>query len=164
LQKPVLLITCRVGNEDWCIEEIGNVLFQKDPEVNVVKTRYPGLLLVYSNLNVEKAYKQALSYEYGFVENIIPVHYMINFNESIPNDILNLLEPNSRVKVKVRLRGLRGYSSIIWKRIIEILKTKNIVHSPDSNICLYVEGVDDIIYIGKGLCRLPKLKVNLQSS
>jgi len=161
LRKPVLLITCRVGNEDWCVEEIGNVLFQKDPGVDIVKTRYPGLILVYSNLSVDQAYKHALSYEYGFVENIIPVHYMVRFNEDIPSDILNLFEPNSRVKVKVRMRGLRGYSSNVWKKIIELLKTKNITHSSDSNICLYVEGVDDLIYIGKGLCKIPKLNIDV---
>jgi len=152
--KPVLLITCSAGNEDWCEDEIGNVLFRYDPGVLIKKSRYPGLLIVYSELDVDKAYKYAYSVEYGFVKNIIPIHYYGLFSEDALTNILNLVSENERVKIKLRVRGVRGLSGILWNKLINILRTKNAVHDPGSKTCLYIEIIDNMMYLGKGLCRL----------
>ncbi len=150
--RPVLLVTCRAGNEDWCVEEIGNVLFPYDHMIRVEKTRYPGLIIVYSNLDPLKAYNYALPHEYGFVKKIIPILYICSFSDEIFEKVDKLVKPGERVKVKLRIRGRRGYSRIFWRKIMEVLKSKQARHDPSSETCLYIEGVDDIIYIGKGKC------------
>ena len=150
--KPVLIITCRAGSEDWCEEEIGNVLFPYDPEVRVVRTKYPGLLIVYSKLDPLRAYTISLSSEYGFVERIIPVQVYDKFNIDALDKILNIVGYGEKIKVKLRVRGRRGLSMIIWKRIIELLKRKNSRHDPGSNICLYVEVIDGSFYAGRAKC------------
>ena len=104
--KPVLIITCRAGSEDWCEEEIGNVLFPYDPEVRVVKTKYPGLLIVYSKLDPLRAYTISLSSEYGFVEKIIPVQIYDKFNIDALDKILNIVGYGEKIKVKADMAVL----------------------------------------------------------
>lgn len=150
--KPVLIITCRAGNESWCAEEIGNTLFMYDPLIYVEKTRYPGVLIVYSRLEPDKAYKYALTREYGFVQKIIPVHKICSIDEDISKEIIELINRVEKIRLRIRIRGRRGYSSILWRKIIKVLGSKNVKHDPSSEICLYVEGINDTLYIGKGKC------------
>ncbi len=156
----VLIVTCRAGSEDWCEEEIGNRIFHKDPEVIVLKTKYQGLLLVYSKLHPDMAYKYAKSHEYGFVEKIIPAHIIINnigqFNfEDAMKIIAKLLTEKqlpSNVKLKVKIRGRRGLSPHIWRAFIEAMKEYGIRHDSSSHVCLHVEGIDDLLIVGVCEC------------
>lgn len=155
--KPVLLVTCKAGNEEWCEEEIGNVIFIHDPEVVVERTKYPGLLIVYSNLDPSRAYRIALSSEYGFVKNIIPIQCSvddINDEYLIRKCVLSLVSPGETVKLKVRVRGIRGLSKKLWVLVTAFLKEINSSHDPKSSICLYIESIDSTLFIGKGKCSL----------
>lgn len=155
--KPVLLVTCKAGNEEWCEEEIGNVIFIHDPRVVVEKTKYPGLLIVYSNLDPGRAYRIALSSEYGFVTNIIPIQCSvndINDEDSIKKCILSLVSSGETVKLKVRVRGIRGLSRKLWVHAASLLKEINSSHDPESTICLYIESINSTLFIGKGKCSL----------
>ncbi len=153
MEKPCLLITCRAGNEEWCTEEIGNTIFPYDPNVRIERTRYPGLLLVYSKLSPATAYSIAMRREYGFVTRIIPVMvYGETSDPSILNKILDLVKDGERLKLRVRVRGKRGLSEKLWNNTIAILKKKNVVHDPSSHTCLYVEVIDDHFFIGKARC------------
>lgn len=150
--KPVLLVTCRVGSENWCIEEIGNVVFPVDPGVEIVKTKYPGLLIVYSNLDSRSVYERSLKSEYGFVENIIPVELYGFFTDQFFSEITRLVSPGEKVKLKLRIRGKRGYSTIVWKKLVELLAEKSVFHDKSSKTCVYVEVINDTVYMGRGFC------------
>ncbi len=152
--KPVLIVTCKPGNEEWCESEIGNVLFHLDPELRIAKTRYSALLIVYSRIDPVKAYKHVKNYEYGFVANIIPVYYTTNSFEELLLVIQNLVKGFSRVKVKLRIRGVRGKSREYWVRIKEALREIGVIHDPRSRKCLFVEVIDDVFYTGIGDCSL----------
>ncbi len=147
--RPVLIITCRAGSEEWCLEEIGNTLFPYDPAIKVIKTRYPGLLLVYSSLEVDRAYRIASGSEYGFIVNIIPIHYNGKLDDEFYKAFLNLVNYGEKIKLKLRIRGRRGLSKLVWNRLIDILKKKNSVHDPSSTIHIYVEILDDKVFIGR---------------
>ncbi len=159
-RDPILIVTCRAGSEDWCEEEIGNRIFHKDPSVLVLKTKYQGLLLVYSKLHPDTAYKYAKSYEYGFVEKIIPAHIIINgveqFNfEDAKKIIAKLLAEKqlpTNVKLKVKIRGRRGLSQHIWRALIKAMKEHGIRHDPSSHVCIHVEGIDDMLIVGVCEC------------
>lgn len=147
--KPVLIVTCKAGSEEWCENEIGNILFPIDPDIVIRKTKYSGLLIVYSKrINSSKAYIIASRYEYGFVRNIIPV---IHYSENI-DEILEYIDRNppdtDRVKLRVRVRGRRGLSRILWDNIVKILGKHGIKHDPHSDRELCVDVIDDLIYIG----------------
>lgn len=155
--KPVLIVTCKQGSEAWCEEEVGNALFKKDPQVTVVKTNYPDTLLVYSRvLSPEKAYRAVVFREYGFVENIIPISCVFKLQEEFEELIKcieKVLGDIGEVKLRLRLRGVRGRSEALWKEVREILRAKNVKHSPESRICLFIEGFGDTVYSGLGFCQ-----------
>jgi len=151
--RPVLIVTCRAGNEGWCEEEVGNILFRKDPDVVVARTKYPGLLVVYSSkLSPEEAYRAALASEYGFVTRIIPVQIRGELGTRVLDSIPSLLERGERVKLKLRVRGVRGMSKHLWKELRRILEEHGVEHDPSSQTCLYVEVIDSEVFIGKGRC------------
>jgi len=152
LLKPVLIVTCRVSSEEWCIEEIGNVIFPIDPGLKIVKTKYPGLIIVYSRLDSRSIYEIVLKKEYGFVQNIIPIDIHGLFNIDFFSQVKNLVYEGERIKLKLRIRGRRGLSRIVWKKLIEFLAEKSVYHDKYSNTCIYVEVIDNDIYMGRGYC------------
>lgn len=151
--KPVALVTCKIGSEDWCVEEVGNVLFPYDFDVEVRRTKYRGLLIVYSKLEVDDAVKILLNGEYGFVKKIIPIHIYTDLGDNgLFDKIVNLTKGEVKVKVKLRVRGVRGLTKELWKRVIGALMVRNILHDPGSRVCLYIEVIDKVIYVGKSSC------------
>ncbi|MCY0868378.1 MAG: RNA-binding protein [Desulfurococcus sp.] len=151
----VLIATCRVGSVEWCIREIGDVLYALDSNVVVEEAGFPGVLFVRSCLSVERVYRRAISSEYGFVENIIPVHGSASLEDFLrdPGVILRNLVYPGRVKIKIRMRGVRGLSRILFARVAEVLRSMGVTHDPSSPTCLFIEGVGGVVYLGVGLCK-----------
>ncbi len=147
--KPILIVTCKAGNEEWCENEIGNILFPYDPDIKVVRTKYSGLLLVYSyKLDPNKAYRIAKSYEYGFVKNIIPVNYYTRDMNELLSYIRSSISKVKKIKLKVRVRGQRNLAKILWSKIIEVLRQLGISHDPGAQYVLDVEVIDEYFYVG----------------
>uniref|UniRef100_A0A7C2FHC3 Uncharacterized protein n=1 Tax=Thermosphaera aggregans TaxID=54254 RepID=A0A7C2FHC3_9CREN len=155
MEKPVLLITCRQGSDEWCEEEVGNVLFRKDPELRIRKTPYPGVLLAYSEvLSPDRAYRIVVFREYGFVENIIPVQCTGRIEEfdRFLQCVEGLVKGPREVKLKLRVRGVRGYSETLWSRLKTFLAERSVEHSSKSPTCLFIETIDLNLYGGVGYC------------
>jgi len=164
--RPVLIVTCRTSSVALCEHEIGNVLFIKDPDVRVEKTAFTDVLLVYSNLDVNTAYRVASFREYGFVESIIPIHC----TSTLPVDPLflrkclaEITSPGTRVKLKVRARGVRKTSSEIYRLVVNILRELGIAVESSSSTCLFVEVIKSSVYVGVGSCK-PVFKASISDS
>ncbi|MGC8983197.1 MAG: hypothetical protein ACP5KA_05560 [Desulfurococcaceae archaeon] len=153
--QPKLIVTCRAGNEELCIHEICNVLYSKDPCVKAEKTKYSGVVFVYTSLSADKAYKASSLREYGFVENIVPVHCVLDYpvNESALLDCLKSIVKSPAVRLKVKARGVRGASSALFSLIARLLAGIGSAHTPESSTCLYVEVVESKMYVGVAHCR-----------
>ncbi|MEM4718391.1 MAG: hypothetical protein QXE81_06540 [Desulfurococcaceae archaeon] len=154
LNAPRLIITCRGTSIDLCEHEIGNVLFPRDPDVKIERTSYQSVLLVYTHLDVDKAYAFCAHREYGFVENIIPIHCTLTypFEEEGLSKCLSSLNIPKNIKLRVRARGIRGVSSSIYHLAIEKLRSIGISHNSSSKTCLYIELINTTIYVGAGSC------------
>lgn len=151
--EPVLLVTCRAGHEALCEDEIGNVLFLRDPQVRIEGTGYPDVLAVYTKLSVDKAYKAASLREYGFVENVIPVHIALEYPRDVAKVVdaaKSLTSDSSCIELRVRARGVRGVSSGIYRELSGALSGKTCRGSRE---CLFVEIINNRIYLGRGLCK-----------
>ncbi|ADV64428.1 RNA-binding protein [Desulfurococcus mucosus] len=150
----VLLVTCRTGSDEWCAREIGDFLFSLDSNVIVEETGFPGVLQVRSCIDAGRIYGRALSGEYGFVENIIPVQRVVPLTGLLrdPLGSLSGLELPERVKVRVRMRGVRGVSRDVFTSLVKELKERGIIHDPASTRCLFIESIGDKVYIGVGYC------------
>lgn len=153
-REPKLIVTCKTGSEDLCIHEVCNVLFIKDPDVKAEKSKYSGLIFIYTNLEVDRAYKSTSHREYGFVENIIPVHCAIEYpvNPAEVKACLEKLPTRGPVKLRIRSRGVRGASIGLFAMFSELLRSVGTRHEPSSKDCLFVEVVEKKVYIGFGDC------------
>lgn len=152
---PKLIVTCRELNPEPCEHEIGNVLYARDPFVSIVKAKYPGLLFVYTGLSADKAYASTVLREYGYVENIIPVQCILKYpftNEEFEKCIDSIHLPE-KVKVKVRSRGTRGISNTIYRVALDKIKSRGVLVDPGSSHCLFIEIIDQHVYVGLGYCR-----------
>lgn len=153
-ENPALIVTCKTGAVEQCIHEVGNTLFHKDQNVRIERTKYEGVLLVYTSLGPERAYKLSYHREYGFVKNVIPVHCTLESALSLDQlvECLKALTKPPEVKLKVRSRGVRGLSKIAFKLVAEALSKVGIRHNPQASKCLYVEIFSYKVYIGLGDC------------
>ena len=151
--KPVLLVTCRTGRSSWCREEVGDVLFEIDPDVNVVETGFPDVLLVCSKLDVNPVYNRARGSEYGFVENIIPVHGVLRDPGGLGEVLGRLVSAGEKVKVRVRALGVRGLSTRVWAEAVSHLKGMGAVVDRDAEVCVHVVLLKDAIIVGKAPCK-----------
>ncbi len=152
MNKPKLLVTCKPGNEEWCENEIGNVLFHYDKFIRIERTRYPALLLVYTELEPTAALRILESYEYGYVKNIIPIQIVASSIEEVLERLPTLLKGIDMVRVKLRIRGRRGYSPLYWRQVMSKLKEIGVSHSSSSSHCLHIEVIDDMFLAGLKKC------------
>ncbi|MEM1772551.1 MAG: RNA-binding protein [Desulfurococcaceae archaeon] len=154
-KTPSLIVTCRGTSIDHCIHEIGNVLYPKDPNVKINNTMFKGVLFVYTVLPPDRAYGITAHREYGFVENIIPIYCTLTYplEERDIAECLSRLPLPSRIKLKVRVRGLRGVSEKIFNLAMATLKSMNIEHDTRAKTCLYFEGFYNVVYVGVGDCQ-----------
>ena len=155
--NPALIVTCKAGNEDICEEEIGNVLLSYDNDIRIDKSRFPGVLIVYSKMNTNRLYKLALSSEYGFVMRIIPIQCIIDDltnTGKLEECLLKVASNDEVVKLHLKIRGIRGLSKDLWIKAKRILAKYGIKHDPRSSICIFIESLDKTLYIGRGRCSL----------
>ncbi len=164
--RPVLVVTCRTSSTTLCEHEVGNVLFVKDPCIRVEETPFTGVLLVYSNLDVNTAYRIVAFREYGFVESIIPVHCStrlpLNYF-SLEECLRAITSTDTPVKVKVKSRGVREVSSSIYKLVVKVLRSLGVRVDNSSSTCLFVETIGEAVYIGVGACK-PVFKASIMNS
>lgn len=146
--RNILIVTCRPGNDVLCEEEVGNALYEADPGLSLEVTRHPGVLLLYTNIDLWRAFKRLKSFEYGFVERIVPLQSVVGPNEEniikAVDGLLKNLEEKS-LCIKVRLRGIRGLSKNLWISIARHLKQLGFSVNSSSAKCIYVEGVGEVI-------------------
>lgn len=151
--QPVALITCKVGSEELCAEEIGNVLYPYDNSVSIIKTKYRGLIIAYSKLNPSEAYMLLSKREYGFVKSIIPIQASLMFErDQLIYIVKKIAKDVSCVRIKLRVRGVRGLSQSLWRDIINALREAGLKHDLKCSKCLFIEVVDDNVYVGLRDC------------
>jgi len=142
-----IIVTCRPGNEELCEEEIGNALFEIDPNIVIEKTRFKGVLIVRSKEDLNRLFRRIKSGEYGFVERVVPLQIIVskNVDEIVDKAIKLLPDKISEVCLKITIRGIRGLSSRIWSSLRKALLSRGIRVVKDAKYCIYVESVGDLI-------------------
>lgn len=162
--EPKLIVTCRTGNVELCEHEIGNVIFLRDPGVKIERTKYSGVLFVHTTLDSARAYAVASHREYGFVENIVPVHCVLEYppEETALQECLKRIVKSHVVKLKVKSRGVRNVSKGLFITLTKLLNSMGVAHKPESKECLYVEVFENRVYVGIGSCH-PVFKASIRS-
>ncbi|MGC9122120.1 MAG: RNA-binding protein [Thermogladius sp.] len=152
-RRPVLLVTCRTGTRAWCEEELGDVLFEVSPDIVVVETGFPDVLVVCSSAEPRTLYNRAKGGEYGFVENIVPVDRVLSGLEELEAAIKSAVRPCERVRLRVKSFGVRGVSSEVWQRAVEYIERAGGSVDKSSPTCLHIMVFKESILLGRGLCK-----------
>lgn len=155
MRCPKLLITCPHGREERAIEEIMDILMVEDLNVECEKSKFPGVVLVYTSLDPLKAAKMLYEKPTSYIFRIVPVFKCVKTDiENIVNECLNLavkyMKSKCRFYVDCIRRGRRVSSSVEVERkvgiaIAERLKCTVDFENPD--YIVKVEVVDEITCI-----------------
>ena len=163
---PRAVATSKPKRETWMIEELYDTLIGNGLEAKIVKTRYPGVVLVYTSLEPEKLAKIVYSNYHAFMKRFTPAMSLLNPSKSVNNltrrflaelqshldNIISLGAKNTGVNLIVSIRGDIKYH--INRQLIEnIILDHNMPINRRSNIMLVVESVDSIAFIASGITR-----------
>ena len=157
MPRPVLLVTTPHGKEERAGEEVGNTLFRLDPQVEVRPTRFPGVLLVYSEtLSPEKAFRALSSRYLSWVARVVPAHVVLEGPglDELAEAVARLVERHSasRYRVDCSFRGLELSCTELKRRVAEALGAAYRFNSRSPQLCIRVESVDRLIIVGATPC------------
>lgn len=153
MPRPVLLVTTPHGKEERAGEEVGNTLFRLDPQVDVRRTRFPGVLLVYSEtLTPDKAFRALTSRFLSWVARVVPAHAVLESPgfEELAAAVARLVETSGApaYRVDCSFRGLKLSCTRLKRRVAQILGATYRFEPWHPQACLRVESVDRLVVVG----------------
>ena len=152
-----LLATCPSGKEEKAEVELLDALLPWDSSVEVLKTDFPGVLLVKTNLGPKEALRAVRAMEMAYVSHVFPVHEVAEADiRAITRACLSLarrigLGEGHSFAVRCRRRGRIIKSSVevekaVGKALKEATKAKVKLKGPD--ITFRIEVLGRIAFIG----------------
>ena len=141
---PTYVITTKYGKERWAELEIGDAVYEKDPEVLIESTVFKGVLLVYTKLSHEDFLNSLLTHPPAFVERIIRISFCCPVSDLI-NCTLKELNDRSLSYGKVNFRRKGSLKKGSFDDLKKILEGKK---STESDVTLSVEPIDDTVCFG----------------
>ncbi|MEB3786638.1 MAG: hypothetical protein GSR75_00845 [Desulfurococcales archaeon] len=149
IRCPTLIVHHQAGKEYWAEQEIGDILFPHDPGVIIERTDYRGVLLVYTSIPPNKAYRLITREVLTSIDRVIPVEGCFkvgsasNLEEAIET-VFSVVKRYECVRASVSLRGwLKKYSRILSREI-----TENLHVEKSCRTILYVESIDSYLLYG----------------
>ncbi len=138
---PTYIITVKYGKELKAELEIGDSIFEADPEVKIRRSAYGGLLTVYTKLTHKKFLKHLLKYPPSTVERVVRVDFCCS-----PDDYMScILREVSVRKLSFREIRLGRHAFLGQKGSRELIKALGALTDSMAEKVLYVEPIDDII-------------------
>ncbi len=132
-----LLITVRARKEEQAILEIGDALFKHDPKITPVKTRYPGVIIVYTNISVIKAYRILLNQTLAYPLKIYPL------NTSLEKT-LEKIEKTMKIYIQCEHRGHKEKCREHTKNILKKIPLQNTTKTKkQSTHTLHIQAIDN---------------------
>ena len=122
-KTPKLLATCKPGKEEQAEIEILDCLLPYDHEIDVERTEFPGVLLVYSSLQPFEAYRRLKRCPKAYIQAITPIQVYIRTSvDEILKSAIKLVEgvlkPEDTFAVRCRKRGKLIRSSVEVERVV----------------------------------------------
>ncbi|GAB6147922.1 hypothetical protein JCM10135_04630 [Stetteria hydrogenophila] len=151
-----LIVTAKPGKTSWAIEEVADTLIPLDPEAEVSRTPYEGVILARAKTSVAEAVRAFKRFEYAFIAFITPV--LVRCVNPSPGDVAEAVrlvlrrhpEGPGSVLVRVKLRG-RSKRVASEREVREILAALGFsVARRGPRRILVVEGVDDYVGVSFG--------------
>ncbi len=145
---PKAIITSKPKRESWAYEELWDTLFEIDPNLKVVRSKFKGVYLVYLSSNPLEIYNSFTRYTHAFISTVVPSLLCKNVNE-LKGEISSLIAcVRSFFGFKSVYLKLRGRSKVLQEYLPEGLRVVDIPRDLEKTFVL--EGIEDIIILSIG--------------
>jgi len=142
--SPNYVVTVRFGKEDFSARELGDAIFPYDNNVQVVKTRFKGVLLLYTNLSFAELLKVLAVFPPAYVERIVKIDFCCPIDK-IYECITEQLTQRRIQYGAVRFGRTGSLGRKLAKEIEELLM-RDRKHGNDN--ILHVEPINDHVCFG----------------
>ena len=158
-QDLKLLVTTKPGKENVVELQIGDALFRIDNNLKIVKARYPGVLLVYTSIELWKAFWSLMTLIPHGATRIVPVEYCIEEANKVPHAIKELINKKNvrEVNVEIVVRGEYYSEDYLKNTVKSVLKELNVIVKYKASHSLKIETVDNVVVLAlipKGLDKI----------
>ncbi len=145
-----LIVTTKPGKENVVENQVGDSLYIDDPNVRIVHTRYPGLLLVYTRLSPWRAFWLVNTYPIHAASRIVPIEccgYNIDSALKCIDELLSRPRKyGEKLGVEITVRGSIIDRGELRNKIYKLIEKKGLrVVYKGATYELKVEIVDNII-------------------
>ncbi len=144
-----LLVTTKPGKEDTVELQIGDALFRIDSNVKIVKVKYPGVLLVYTNVELWKAFWSLMTLIPHGATRIVPVEYCLEKISEAPSVIEKLVNEKKvrEVNLEIVVRGKHYNENSLRGIVKSVLRKLNVSIKYKASHSLKIETIDNIIVL-----------------
>ena len=152
-----LLATCPAGKEEKAEVELLDAILPWDSSVEVLKTGFPGVLLVRTSLGPEEALRATRSLYMAYVKSVVPIYAVVEAElGAVVEACINLakrigLGGGSSFAVRCRRRGRALGSSVeveeaVGGAVRRATGARVDLGNPD--VVLRVEALGDVVLLG----------------
>jgi hypothetical protein len=144
LRKPSYIVTTKYGKELRAELEIGDSVYELDPGIVIERSRYGGVLLIYTRLGHEEFIKRLVAHPPTAVERVVRVDHCCSVDNAA-GCITSWIETHSVKYSRVffgRVGSLGRERADELRRLLEARRVEGV------NAFIDVEPVDDHVCIG----------------
>ncbi len=144
LKKPSYIVTTKYGKELRAELEIGDSIYELDPDVIIERSKYRGVLLVYTKLGHEEFIKRLTMYPPTAVERVVRIDLCCSMNNVI--ECVSSWLRSQSIKYSQVFFGRVG--SLGRDRAEELKHLLELRRAMDVDTVIDVEPVDDHVCFG----------------
>lgn len=146
---PTYIATVTYGKEEFAELEIGDALFPLDPEINICKASYGGVLLIKTSLTEEAAIKLLSLNPPSTLRRFMKILFCCEYSE-----LTECLSNNINILSKINFSSLRvsERSGINYEQVMRLLnKVGYQLRKKETSLTLSVEPIRNFICFTKQL-------------
>jgi len=141
----IYIITTKNGKESRAELEIGDALFEEDPNIKIIRTKFRSVIKLYTALSYDRVLSKLIVHPPATVERVVKVDYCCSLKNDVVNCLLNSLRENEISFGSFRIRRKGDLSKDEVKKIKESLL--GLLNKGDNKV-LDIEPLEDSVCYG----------------
>ncbi len=139
------MITVKYGKEGRGELEVGDALFESDPNLKIRRTRFGGVLTLHTTLNYDEVLSKLTAHPPATVERVVKIDFCCKLGEDLVSCLINSLRGRKAGFGTIKI-GRKG--SLSDKELREIKDCLRGLISEGDNRVLDIEPIDNSVCYG----------------
>jgi len=139
------IITVKYGKESRAELEVGDALFESDPNLKICRTKFGGVLALHTTLNYDEVLSKLIAHPPATVERVVKIDHCCELGEDIVNCLINSLRAKKAVFGSFKIGRKGGLSNRELSEIRDNLH--DLIRRGDDKV-LDIEPLDDLVCYG----------------